>query len=1681
MIRKIKIIISVWLMIFCINAVSAFADVRVVVGVQPNSATELFMKYEGGEAGVIYVLKRMTGQDNNWIEVAKGFVESLPLTDRGLTAGVEYQYAIFDGSGARQLQITPFSSIPFKEDNIAQVGSSNVINPVNNVVSVTAITSTSCGGKIALSWTKVNPNPAGVLKLDFIPEYTIYRFTEDPATLPNNAVPDATIHITDMNQTSYADTVTNASKVYWYDIEALVQFKAPTSGGGAVTPGGRSFTFAPGSGITIVFDVASAVSSVACPKVPPPTTNIPLSCGPEEDILATYIKPGNETWTVPSKVSKIRVKVWGSGGSGGSGSTPGGAKNRISTAGAGGGGGGYAESELLVQTGELYKILVGKGGVTDFWVNAEDDLDFDWNPGNPLDFNKFFLEGSFLGFVEITVAGNSEFSKGGITLVGAGGGGGGGSDINVGSPINPKGAEGRGKGGVRGGQGGGTPGVGAYSVPSTGGGGGGGYAGQIQLAGKSAQGASIQDSSSGAAAANGGAGGLAGRCGRDGHGTNCSATNIPGVRGPSAQNGLASGGGGGGSSTGMELIDNQDYGGKGANGAVLICGIKTAELPKSDLIISAGPTRTGVLVTGQTLSFSATVKNQASATPTSFYNRFQILNSTGTSVVVAIGSPTVAGLISGGTQSVSATWTAVVGTYRIQVCADTAGAIISGDLTTGTIGTPNHHNLVAESDEKNNCSPAGENAPPFTVLDSKPDLTPKGTPDITGPAGSTWIDISVTPNVTYYIPGTTLTLIAQPKNIGSGDVGSNAFKIKFQAKLSTQSPELFQDLPNVADVSASFAKLLVKGAVLPLDKRPSVTHATSASVTGEQAWDFRYCVDMPPNDYKGLIDEKQSAYTNVDDNKDKTSGVGEYNNCSEVTTIRIKQKLGVPICDCSAINSSLVVPQGAIVIAANTSSGGVKEITADSASKIKLVYSSTGATSVTLHKETLDGKKLSGNLINGGVGSGEISLTSLTVGEYYYVFTAINAGGECISKVHFNIPPPAPPLLVTLQVRKANVNPYTRGPLTVNDGDRIDLVWNNNRSLGCSANWSNKVTGAGSDLNVGPLRNSATPYTYTVTCGGILSTVVVNVNEPLQKPECDLLVRPVGGVFGNSVVVSDGSSIELKWTVINGKAISLYKITAGKSDGINLLTSSGSSIVPVQVAGTYKYKLTTSNNASQTCGSSVDVTVNHKPLPDFVPTDAPVVTDISNPGRFIFGDTIKLSAKPKNQGEGTDSPFNVKFQYKSSGQSDDYYTDFPDYDTVSRGLAKNEVLNPPAEITRLTSSSQNLSYEFRYCIDFPPNTPNVYGLYHGAVEESDENNNCSTSTHVSFENLGKPLSLSVACQAVPSALDLAVGQTARWEATIVNGTSPFFYTWTGDGVPKGQSNESNPTVNYDPDNTVRNFKRASLSVTDSTTRTLQMPNNVTADCGAPKTTSANSYASNGLLSVACGVSATTTNPVTKIQSVKWTADTNNSGTPDFVYTWKVEGMPEKITTKPFIVVDYVLNSLPKDFKKGSVTVTDSATTVEDAPLSGSAECGGLSVKNSDDDFRLVAGSPATMNFIGQSTASSPILVTVAPKTRWFDRNVEVSDPKSSTGASTTIGGVPVTLAFYRHGTKEPLRTISVRDYSLGLDMVIKSSRFIQPGHYSIVIYGNGSVPSREPHTATIGVDVNDMRPKFSEF
>ncbi len=179
---------------------------------------------------------------------------------------------------------------------------------------------------------------------------------------------------------------------------------------------------------------------------------------------------------------------------------------------------------------------------------------------------------------------------------------------------------------------------------------------------------------------------------------------------------------------------------------------------------------------------------------------------------------------------------------------------------------------------------------PATVCDGamRPDLVPTdlkpyNTPVITGTT-YTETDANGEPQ-TYFVPGTTITLSAKPKNLGPGAVADGSrFFVKFQRSYIDMSG--YWTVPS--DIINNFAEVdspLASGATVlsPVSISDSSSGTAASTVPGAVTfYAFTYCVDLPqtvinPN-VVGNINETQGG-------DDENNGVGEFNNCSLPTTI----------------------------------------------------------------------------------------------------------------------------------------------------------------------------------------------------------------------------------------------------------------------------------------------------------------------------------------------------------------------------------------------------------------------------------------------------------------------------------------------------------------------------------------------------------------------------------------------------------------------------------------------------------------------------------------------------------------------------------------------------------------------------------------------------------------------------
>lgn len=126
---------------------------------------------------------------------------------------------------------------------------------------------------------------------------------------------------------------------------------------------------------------------------------------------------GDQSYTVPSSVTTISVKLWGAGGGGGYN------RSTVTTVGLGGSGG-FVSGDITVTPGETLTIIVGQGGIGgQSYAN---------NSAIP---SSFYGDGGLGGSAGLTYFGGSgggraEIARSGTSLAIAGGGGGGASIIN---------------------------------------------------------------------------------------------------------------------------------------------------------------------------------------------------------------------------------------------------------------------------------------------------------------------------------------------------------------------------------------------------------------------------------------------------------------------------------------------------------------------------------------------------------------------------------------------------------------------------------------------------------------------------------------------------------------------------------------------------------------------------------------------------------------------------------------------------------------------------------------------------------------------------------------------------------------------------------------------------------------------------------------------------------------------------------------------------------------------------------------------------------------------------------------------------------------------------------------------------------------------------------------------------
>ncbi len=304
----------------------------------------------------------------------------------------------------------------------------------------------------------------------------------------------------------------------------------------------------------------------------------------------------SQSYTVPSGVSLVRVKIWGAGG---------GAASNISGIYGSGGGAGFVQADVPVTPGETLNIIVGRGGAG--WNSTEGYAGSAYPNGGAA--TNFGGGGG----------GRSEVSKSGLLLVAAGGGGGGYQFNGTAGPGGTGGPAIGGTGGSSpnnaGGSGGtqGSGGVGGYGTASTGGSG--GYKQGGNANGANIPGGAAGDGYYGGGGGGGGQTGVGDSGGGGGGGSNyltgTGLANLQNLAGSGTSPGNAGDSDRG--TSGASAMGNYGPGQgattsgyRGGNGKVVITSVQVAPQITSSLSASAAQ--------GQGLSYQIT----ASGNPTSY-------------------------------------------------------------------------------------------------------------------------------------------------------------------------------------------------------------------------------------------------------------------------------------------------------------------------------------------------------------------------------------------------------------------------------------------------------------------------------------------------------------------------------------------------------------------------------------------------------------------------------------------------------------------------------------------------------------------------------------------------------------------------------------------------------------------------------------------------------------------------------------------------------------------------------------------------------------------------------------------------------------------------------------------------------------------------------------------------------
>ncbi|MES2088284.1 MAG: hypothetical protein V4467_04830 [Patescibacteria group bacterium] len=480
---------------------------------------------------------------------------------------------------------------------------------------------------------------------------------------------------------------------------------------------------------------------------------------------------------------------------------------------------------------------------------------------------------------------------------------------------------------------------------------------------------------------------------------------------------------------------------------------------------------------------------------------------------------------------------------------------------------------------------------------------------------------------------------------------------------------------------------------------------------------------------------------------------------------------------------------------------------------------------------------------------------------------------------------------------------------------------------------------------------------------------------------------------------------------------------------------------------------------TKTCSGSV--TVGGKP--DLTPLGAegagPGLNHPANNGssKYIPGvsNTINFRVDPQNIGASFVQNFKVSLQQKKHKESDNLYLS-PMFPTqVSGGLlaGQTKAVTVSGNFNAETLADNPDGYDFRYCIDIPPENP-------GVIDEGPdgEDNNCSDYYFWA-----------------PVSGNFTVDFTAFPQSITRGGTTLLKLSSNADSCERtiGSPSFSDGPIGTGGDFATQPVTTTTYSVTcsksgfsdETKTATVTVRPNIPAEFSASCQRTDPPSSTGAVVGLP--------------QNITWSASVSG-GTAPFTYQWRKD--QSEALSAPQASNVATLNYDTSGVKYAFVTVTDSSLRPK---VVSDEQCSIPLLINPTPtgDFSLIVDPiEVPMKFVGQSASSVPTHVKISAFGGFSDPVTVGGEPGKALPAFI-LGNqaVPLTYEFYTDKDLKisaPTRIIDKDHYTAGLYMRIKANRQILDGIYDILITGTSA--SVTPPDGLLHLNVEVITPIFKE-